>query len=221
MKIIIYYNIYICMIPYFTQNMLEVGIDEAGRGSLIGDVYVAAVILPQEIDFELNDSKKLSRHKRLILKDYIEEIAIDYAIASADQVIIDQINILNASIETMHNALKKLNVEPEYILVDGNRFKPYYDRYGKYVPHSCIVSGDAQYNSIAAASILAKVYHDEHINKLCDEYPNLDTYYKLRNNMGYGTEAHLNGINDYGISQFHRKSYKTSFDKPLITIDHI
>jgi len=206
------------MLPFYKINTLEVGIDEAGRGSLMGDVYVAAVILPLDIDFEVNDSKKLSRRKRLILKDNIEESAIDFSIASMNNQEIDKINILNATITSMHKALHKLNVQPEYILVDGDRFKSYYDINGQYVPHKCIVGGDAKYNSIAAASILAKVYHDKHIEELCDKYPILDEYYDILNNMGYGTKKHLNGINEYGVTQFHRKSYKSSFNKKEIIV---
>ncbi len=209
------------MLPYFKENTLEVGIDEAGRGSLIGDVYAAAVILPPEISFEVNDSKKLSRRWRLILKDCIEEEAIDYSISHNGPQRIDKINILNATIEVMHLALKDLNVDPEYIIVDGNKFKPYYNSSNQFIPHKCMINGDATYNSIAAASILAKVYHDKHIEKLCDEYPELDEYYNLRHNMGYGTKAHLEGIDRYGITQFHRKTYKTSLNKNLVYVNHI
>lgn len=206
------------MLPFYKIDTLEAGIDEAGRGTLIGDVYAAAVILPPEIDFEVNDSKKLSARKRLILKDNIEETAIDFAVASMNNQEIDEINILNAAITSMHKALDQLNVQPEFILVDGNRFKSYYDSRGEKIPHQCVVGGDAKYNSIAAASILAKVYHDIHIEKLCEEYPILDEYYDLSNNMGYGTKKHLNGIDTYGITQFHRKSYKTAFNKSFINL---
>lgn len=207
------------MLPYYKENTLEVGLDEAGRGTLIGDVYAAAVILPPEISFSVNDSKKLSKRKRLILKDCIEEEAIDFSIVSMDNVKIDQINILNASLSAMHQALKNLNTDPEYIIVDGNHFNPYYDSNGHFVPHNCIIDGDAKYNSIAAASILAKVYHDEHINKLCDQYLILDEYYGLRNNMGYGTQRHIRGIEKYGITKFHRQSYKPCLNKNIIDID--
>ena len=206
------------MLPYYKYNTLEAGLDEAGRGSLMGDVYAAAVILPMEMEFEINDSKKLSKRKRLIFKDYIEEEAIDYAVAYVEPEIIDKINILNASLKAMHKSLKGLNVDPEYLIIDGDRFKTYYDSKGSFVPYKCIVNGDTTYSSIAAASILAKVYHDAHINKLCDEYPQLDEYYGLRSNMGYGTKKHLEGIEKYGITKFHRKSYKTSFNKDIIDI---
>jgi len=206
------------MLPFYKIDTLEAGIDEAGRGSLIGDVYSAVVILPPEIDFTVNDSKKLSARKRLILKDNIEESAIDFTVASMNNHEIDEINILNATITSMHKALDKLNVEPEYILVDGNKFKLYYNDKGEHIPHQCIIGGDAKYNSIAAASILAKVYHDQHIEELCDKYPILDEYYDLYKNMGYGTKKHLHGIDQYGVTQFHRKSYKSSFNKKEINI---
>jgi ribonuclease HII len=206
------------MLSFYKIDTLEAGIDEAGRGSLIGDVYAAAVILPAEIDFEVNDSKKLSARRRLILRDNIEESAIDFAVASMSNQEIDEINILNAAIGSMHKAVNQLSVQPEFLLVDGNRFKSYYDNNGQQIPHQCVVGGDAKYNSIAAASILAKVYHDQHIEKICDTYPLLDEYYDLMNNMGYGTKRHLDGIETYGITQFHRKSYKTSFNKSVINL---
>lgn len=203
---------------YKTPDTLEAGLDEAGRGTLIGNVYAAAVILPSDIEFEVRDSKKLNRRKRLILRDEIEENAIDFAVSSIDNNEIDQINILNASIDAMHLSLKKLNVEPELILADGNRFKIFRNTNGHMIPHKCIVGGDDIYNSIAAASILAKVYHDEHIEDLYNKYPILDEYYDLKNNMGYGTVKHRTGIDKYGISPFHRKSYKTCFNKELIDL---
>jgi ribonuclease HII len=203
---------------YKTPDTLEAGIDEAGRGTLIGRVYAASVILPMDIEFEVRDSKKLSRRKRLILKDEIEENAIDFAVASIDNNEIDQINILNASIKAMHQSLKQLNVEPELILVDGNRFKIFRNSNGHVIPHKCIIGGDDTYNSIAAASILAKVYHDEHIEDLCNQYPILDEYYDLNKNMGYGTVKHREGIDKYGVSPFHRQSYKTCFGKELLDL---
>ena len=206
------------MKPYCFEDTLEVGIDEVARGSLIGDVYAAAVILPQEISFTVNDSKKLSKRKRLILKDCIEEEAIDFSVANIDNNIIDEINILNATIKAMHHAISGLNVEPEYIIVDGNQFKPYYNEKGTFIPYHCIIDGDAIFNSIASASILAKVYHDKYIEKLCDDYPELDEYYGLRSNMGYGTQQHLKGIKEHGVTQFHRKSYKTAQNQKNIII---
>lgn len=195
------------MEPFYNPNTLEVGIDESGRGSLIDRVYVGAVILPPDLHQQnnsliLNDSKKLSKRKRLIYKDYIEENAIDYNISYMDNLNIDKINILQATLQTMHSVLDKLNVEPEFIIIDGDYFLPY-----KNIPYKCIKNGDNIYASIAAASILAKVYHDKRIEELCNEYPELDHKYDLLNNMGYGTKKHLEGIKKFGISKFHRKSF--------------
>lgn len=206
------------MLPYYRPDVLEVGIDEAGRGSLIGDVYAAAVILPPEISFFVNDSKKLSRRRRLILKDCIEEEAIDFSVSAIDNESIDTINILNATMMAMHNAVHQLNTEPECIIVDGNYFKDYYNTKGENIRHICVVDGDSIYNSIAAASILAKVYHDQHIEQLCNDYPVLREYYKIDKNMGYGTQDHLDGIEKYGITQFHRRSYRPCKDKKLLDL---
>lgn len=200
------------MLSYYKKDTLEAGVDEVGRGTLISDVFAAAVILPQDLQYEeeamiLNDSKKLSRRKRLILKDYIEENAIDYSVAQVSNDRIDEINILHASMEAMHKALNGLNVEPEFILVDGNYFKKYKDNNNVIVPYQCFPGGDGIYESIAAASILAKVYHDKYIEELCDKYEDLHEKYDLRNNMGYGTKKHMDGIKEYGISELHRKSF--------------
>ena len=151
------------------------------------------------------------------MKDYIEEIAIDYNVALSDHFLIDEINVLQATISAMHQAIDGLNVQPEYILVDGNYFHPYQD-----IPHQCIPNGDDRYDSIAAASILAKVFHDQLIGRLCDQHPELDEYYHLRNNMGYGTQQHLQGLEEYGLSQFHRKSFGPCKKICMITenLDH-
>ena len=225
MRIYIYYNILNDnnMEAYYHPELLEAGIDEAGRGSLIGPVFAAAVIWPKEDvnELELKDSKKLSRRQRLILKDYIEENAIDYDIGQSDHICIEKYNILQATMKAMHQAISELNVEPEILLIDGNYFKPYLItdedneiekqsfpiNIEKQIPYECIIGGDDTYNSIAAASILAKIYHDQAINKLCDEYPELDEYYDLKNNMGYGTKKHLQGLKEHGLSKFHRKNY--------------
>ena len=201
------------------QLKIEVGIDEAGRGSLIGNVYAGAVIwnpnLLDNYDNDINiknklelikDSKKLSKIKRKELREFIEEYAIDYAVAYVDNNEIDKINILNAALLSMHKALDKLNVEPDTILVDGNYFKEYYIN-GKKVDYECVIKGDNTYISIAAASILAKVYHDEHIEELCKDNEDLMKY-DLLNNMGYGTKKHLEAIKEYGITEYHRKSFK-------------
>ncbi len=197
------------MKKFYNKDTLEVGLDESGRGSLIGPVYIGAVILSPDDDLPVRDSKKLSKHKRLELKDVIEEYAIDYSVASIDNHTIDKINILHATIKGMHQALAGLNVEPELILVDGNYFTPPY----KDIPYETIKGGDDIYASIAAASILAKVYHDKHIEKMCDENPELEERYKLLSNMGYGTQAHRDGIAKYGITEYHRKSFKTCCPK--------
>lgn len=207
------------MLSYLHKNRLEAGVDEAGRGSLIGDVYASAVVWDHDNALEnnsiyanwINDSKKLSKRKRLILKDFIEENAIDFSVSSIDNKEIDKINILNASLKAMKNALDKLTVMPEYILIDGEYFHEYYSPIDdSLIPHKCIIDGDATYSSIAVASILAKVYHDEHIQKLCDdnEELRLDEKYGLLSNMGYGTKRHLDGIKSHAVSHFHRMSYK-------------
>ena len=195
--------------PYYIENILEAGVDEAGRGPLFGRVYVASVILPQDLSFDhglMRDSKKLSERKRLIAYDYIRENAIDYAISFIDEKRIDTINIFRATQEGMHGALHKLHVTPQHILVDGNYFNTYF-RDGKLVPYTCIVGGDDKYTPIAAASILAKVARDKYIEDLCDKYENLEAFYNLRKNKGYGTEAHCQGIVKHGITQWHRRSF--------------
>ncbi len=187
-------------------SILEVGIDEAGRGPLLGRVYAAAVIWNQDIvDSEIpdiKDSKKLSEKKRNEFRKWIEQ-NLDYGVGFAEPEEIDEINILEATYLAMHRAIDNLNKKPDYILVDGNRFKKY-----KKIDYQCITKGDDKYYSIAAASILAKVYHDEHIYDLCKNNLDLDEKYKLSKNKGYGTKAHIEGIQNYGITQFHRKTFK-------------
>jgi ribonuclease HII len=184
---------------YNTLNKIEAGCDEAGRGCLAGSVYAAAVILPPDYQNEaLNDSKQLSAKKRQALRQQIERDAIAWAVGIVTAEEIDEINILNASILAMHRALEQLSIQPEYIIVDGNRFKPY-----KNVPHTTIVKGDGKYLSIAAASILAKTYRDDYMEKLHEQYP----YYGWNKNAGYPTKEHRDGIRRHGISPEHRKSY--------------
>jgi ribonuclease HII len=184
---------------------IEVGIDEAGRGPLIGRVYAAAVIWPKSLDNpDINDSKKISAKKRKILKEWIEKNVIDYGIGYAEPEEIDEINILQATLKAMHRALDNLKTKFNSILVDGNRFNPYNN-----VKYTTIIKGDSKYYSISAASILAKEYHDEYIRNICQENPLLDTNYKLLSNMGYGTKDHIDGIKNNGITPFHRKSFKT------------
>jgi ribonuclease HII len=184
---------------YNTLNKIEAGCDEAGRGCLAGSVYAAAVILPPDYQNEaLNDSKQLSAKKRQALRQQIERDAIAWAVGIVTAEEIDEINILNASILAMHRASEQLSIQPEYIIVDGNRFKPY-----KNVPHTTIVKGDGKYLSIAAASILAKTYRDDYMEKLHEQYP----YYGWNKNAGYPTKEHRDGIRRHGISPEHRKSY--------------
>jgi len=182
-----------------SKNIIEAGCDEAGRGCLAGPVFAAAVILPDNFNNELvDDSKKLSEKKRLLLKDYIIENAIDWAVATVDQKEIDKINILNASIEAMHRALNKLKTTPEFILVDGNKFKPY-----KKIEHKTVVRGDGIYASIAAASILAKTFRDEFMQKIDKEH----SKYLWYKNKGYPTKEHKKAVMDFGLTKYHRKSF--------------
>lgn len=179
---------------------LEAGCDEAGRGCLAGPVYAAAVILP--VDFHhptLTDSKQLKESQRLELRSYIESHAIAWAVASADHHEIDKINILNASILAMHRALDALTVRPDFVLIDGNRFKPY-----KSVPHQCVVKGDAIFAAIAAASILAKTYRDDYMAAIGTEYP----HYHWEVNKAYPTLAHRAAIRAHGLSPYHRKTFR-------------
>uniref|UniRef100_A0A6C0KHD9 Ribonuclease HII n=1 Tax=viral metagenome TaxID=1070528 RepID=A0A6C0KHD9_9ZZZZ len=205
------------MKPYYTENIIEAGIDEVGRGPLFGRVYTAAVILPndpQDFNHQLvKDSKKFTSHKKILQAyDYIKDNAIDYKVSYIDEKTIDKINIRKATHKCMHNTIEQLNIKPDHILVDGNDFPPYIkmtndnDEFVS-IPHTCIEGGDNIYASIAAASIIAKVERDQYINDLCDEYSNLDEYYQLRKNKGYGTSAHMNGIKKHGITEWHRRSF--------------
>jgi len=183
---------------YYTDKV-EAGCDEAGRGCLAGSVYAAAVILPPDYKNELlNDSKQLSERKRYLLRSIIENDAVAWAVGVVTAEEIDTINILNASILAMHRALDALKVQPEAIIVDGNRFKPYND-----VPYTTIVKGDGKYLSIAAASILAKTYRDDYMKTIAEEYPQYD----WKSNKGYPTNKHRAAIKKYGISPYHRKSF--------------
>jgi ribonuclease HII len=190
--------------------ILECGIDEAGRGCLVGRVYTASVILPDtfpdEIYLQIKDSKKLSIKKRDILRKYIETHAISYSVDYADIDEITNDNILHATIKSMHRAISKLSVKPEYIAVDGNYWKPYIESNNELIPHMLVTGGDNKYRNIAAASILAKTHHDQYINELVDNNPELEKY-GLRKNMSYGTKIHLDAIKTYGISQYHRKTF--------------
>lgn len=184
---------------YYAQGRVEAGCDEAGRGCLAGSVYAAAVILPPDYHNErLNDSKKLTARQRYALRQDIERDAVAWAVGVVTPQEIDQINILNASILAMHRALDQLQVRPEAIIVDGNRFKPYRD-----LPHTTIVKGDGKYLSIAAASILAKTYRDDEMIRLAQEYPDYD----WQHNMGYPTRKHREAIRQHGITPYHRRTF--------------
>ncbi len=184
----------------YSGSILEAGCDEAGRGCLAGPVFAAAVILPPGFNNEvLNDSKKLSRKNRDSLRKLIEESALAWSVAMVDNHTIDEINILNASFAAMHLAIKGLKKVPEFLIIDGNRFKPFRD-----IPYQCIVKGDAKYMSIAAASILAKTHRDEFMTRLHEKYPQ----YGWNRNMGYPTLFHRQAIGRMGITPYHRKSFR-------------
>ena len=179
---------------------LETGTDEAGRGCLAGPVTAAAVILPSNFKHPLlNDSKQLSKKNRELLKKIIEKEAVSFSVKHVYENEIDQINILNASIKAMHLAIDGLSTVPEYIIIDGNRFKPYKD-----IPYKTIIKGDGKYLSIAAASILAKTYRDAYMLQIHKEFP----VYQWDKNKGYPTKAHREAIKKYGITKYHRKSFK-------------
>lgn len=184
----------------YNIGLCEAGCDEAGRGCLAGSVYAAAVILPKNYSNErLDDSKKLSSKTRYALRKDIELNAVAWAIGKVTPEEIDRINILNASILAMHRALDQLIIRPEAIIVDGNRFKHYHN-----IPYTTIIKGDGKYLSIAAASILAKTYRDDYMCTLAKKYPQ----YEWEHNMGYPTKAHRQAIAKYGITPYHRKSFK-------------
>ncbi len=186
--------------PYFQPNTIEAGCDEAGRGCLAGPVFAASVILPPDYKNEiLNDSKQLSEKKRDALRKDIENDAIAFCVASMDNTEIDKVNILKASILSMQKAVSGLNVRPELLLIDGNRFIPYEN-----IPHKCVVKGDATYMSIAAASILAKTYRDEFMYKIAQEFPE----YHWEKNKGYPTKDHRQAIEKYGATKYHRMTFR-------------
>lgn len=187
--------------------MIEAGCDEAGRGCLAGSVYAAAVILPPDYHNELlNDSKQLTEKRRYALREVIQRDAVAWAVGIVTPEEIDKINILNASILAMHRALDQLQVRPEAIIVDGNKFKPYGD-----LPHATIVKGDGKYLSIAAASILAKTYRDDYMAKIAEEYPQYD----WSGNKGYPTKKHRQAIKLYGATPYHRRSFNLLGDSQL------
>ncbi|MBN2683584.1 MAG: ribonuclease HII [Bacteroidales bacterium] len=187
------------LLPYFQEDLIEAGCDEAGRGCLSGPVFAAAVILPKDFHDELlNDSKQLSEKNRYKLREVIEKESLEYSVQQMSPEEIDEINILNASIGAMHRALDNLDKTPELLLIDGNKFKPY-----KNIQHYCIVKGDGKYFSIAAASILAKTYRDDFMINLHNEFPQ----YNWKQNKGYPTKEHVEAIKKYGFTPWHRKTF--------------
>ena len=183
----------------FSNSNFEAGVDEAGRGSLAGPLTAAAVILPKDYENNaLDDSKRLSEKKRFQLKSIIEKDSIDFAVFFVDPYVIDKINILNSTYKAMHGALNNLKTIPSFIVVDGNRFKKF-----KNINHKCIIKGDAKYQNIAAASILAKTYRDSYMIDQHNRFP----VFGWNKNKGYGTEFHITNIIKYGMSELHRKSF--------------
>ena len=195
------------LMSFLHTHLTEAGLDEAGRGCFAGPVYAAAVILPKDFYHPLlDDSKKLNEKQRDLLRPIIEKESVAYAVAAVDNKKIDKINILKASFAAMHICIKQLSLQPEMLLVDGNRFTRY-----KKIPHHCIVEGDGKYAPIAAASILAKTYRDEYMQQLHNEFP----HYGWDKNKGYGTPIHRDAIALHGLCKYHRKSFNilsASFD---------
>ena len=193
---------------YLHEDLIEAGCDEAGRGPLAGPVYAAAVILPKDFYHPLlNDSKKMTEKARETLRPIIEREALAWAVVEVSAEEIDTINILNASITGMQRAVRKLSIRPDFLLIDGNRFKPCDG-----IPHQCVVKGDATYASIAAASVLAKTYRDEHMRRLAEEFPQ----YGWDRNMGYPTKEHVEAIIAHGYTPHHRKSFHVKQLEPTL-----
>ena len=191
---------------YYQEELLEAGCDEAGRGCLAGPVFAAAVILPKDFHHPfLNDSKQLTEEQRYELRPFIEKNAIAFAVADLCNKQIDKINILKASFKSMHLAIKQLTPKPQLLLIDGNRFTPF-----KKIPHKCIVQGDGLYASIAAASILAKTYRDDHMKTLHSKFPQ----YNWAQNKGYATREHQSALEKYGPCKFHRKTFRLDYSQP-------
>ncbi len=201
------------------RDKLEIGLDECARGCMLGRTYMACVawsndFLEESIDdpefdwlHDIRDSKKMTSKKRENIAEYIKEYALDYNIQWADEKEIDKVNILNAVQSGFHRCIENLQFIPDKIFVDGTIFKPYYDLELNVISHECLEGGDNIYLSIASASILAKVEHDKYIKELCDKYPILSERYGISDNMGYGTAKHMNGIKEFGITQFHRRTF--------------
>jgi len=185
---------------FYKENTLEAGCDEAGRGCIAGPVFAAAVILPPDFNHSLlNDSKILSANERKKLREEIKEFAISWSVEYIDNGTIDKLNILRASILAMHKAIDKLNINPQFLIIDGNRFIKY-----KSVEHKCIIKGDSKYFSIAAASVLAKTYRDDYMKKIHEKY----NKYGWDSNKGYATKQHREAINRFGLTPYHRRSFR-------------
>ena len=193
-------DFWLMLLSSFTPDLVEAGCDEVGRGCLAGPVVAAAVILPKNYTHELlNDSKQLTKEDRVALQTDIVRDALAWAVAEVSNEDIDAINILNASFKAMHLALDKLTIRPDFLLIDGNRFKPYGE-----TKFECVIKGDGKYLSIAAASVLAKNYRDELMTRLSEKFPG----YGWHTNVGYPTEEHRDGIRTFGITPYHRKSFQ-------------
>lgn len=193
---------------FYQEDLLEAGCDEAGRGCLAGPVFAAAVILPKDFHHPwLNDSKQVNEEQRYELRCIIQEKAIAWAVASLCNKQIDKINILKASFKSMHLAIKQLQVQPQLLLIDGNRFAPY-----QRIPHQCMIQGDARFASIAAASILAKTYRDDHMMELHRQFPQ----YSWDKNKGYATKSHQLALEQYGPCKYHRKTFRLDYSQPQL-----
>lgn len=198
----------ISLLPYMTEDLIEAGLDEAGRGPLAGPVFAAAVILPRDFHHPLlNDSKQMTQKARETLRPIIEKEAVSWAVEAVSPQEIDQINILAASITGMQRAVRRLTVKPQLLLVDGNKFKPF-DGYA----YKTVVHGDATYASIAAASVLAKTWRDEYMVKLAAEFPQ----YEWDRNMGYPTPEHIEAVRKYGLTPHHRRSFHPKELEPTL-----
>jgi ribonuclease HII len=190
------------LLARYQYELMEAGCDEAGRGCLAGPVFAAAVILPHDFDHPLlNDSKQLSEEARYELRIVVEQEALAFAVAEVDNLEIDQINILNASFLAMHRAIEKLAIDPQFLIIDGNRFNKY-----KKTPHQCIVEGDAKYFRIAAASILAKTYRDDFMKQIAAEHPEYDWH----SNKGYPTIKHREAVMKMGFTPYHRRTFRVT-----------
>ncbi len=196
------------LLAHLNEGLVEAGCDEAGRGPLAGPVFAAAAILPDDFSHPLlNDSKKMTEKARDLLRPIIEKEAIAFAVEAVSAEEIDSINILNASIEGMHRAVRRLSVRPDFLLIDGNRFKPLDG-----IPYQCIVKGDGKFAPIAAASVLAKTWRDEFMRNIAKEYPQ----YGWERNMGYPTKEHVEAIRKYGLTPYHRRSFHVKELEPVL-----